>query len=226
MSEADAEDVILEEGVGDVQRPRLVLATTNAGKVREVAAILRDVPIALRVPTQLGRGPAPVVEEDSETFLGNALKKARVVAQWAQMAALADDSGLEVDALEGAPGIHSARYAGVHATDEDNITKLLAALHGLAPERRTARFRCAAVLVDVSGEHWYAEATWEGRIVESPRGDGGFGYDSVFVPEGWSSTSAEVPACVKDESSHRGRAFRQLLPAVEAWAAMVQAADF
>jgi XTP/dITP diphosphohydrolase len=131
---------------------------------------------------------------------------------------VADDSGLEVDALGGAPGVRSARYAGPGADDRANLDKLLAAMAAVPPARRTARFRCAAVLVDPELGERHAEAAWEGRLLAAPRGTGGFGYDPVFVPEGWQLTSAEVDQATKDAASHRGRAFRALRPAVQAWA--------
>ena len=167
---------------------------------------------------EAGLGEPPEVEETGDTFLENALLKARAYAAWSGLAAVADDSGLEVDALGGAPGVRSARYAGPGASDQANLDKLLAALAGVPPERRTARFRCAAVLVDPAAGEWHAEAAWEGRILDAPRGTGGFGYDPVFLPDGWELTSAEVDQATKDAASHRGQAFRALRPAIEAWA--------
>jgi XTP/dITP diphosphohydrolase len=158
------------------------------------------------------------VEEIGDTFLENALLKGRAYAAWSGLAAVADDSGLEVDALGGAPGVRSARYAGQRAGDQANLDKLLAALAGVPPERRTARFRCAAVLVDPAAGEWHAEAAWEGRLLDAPRGSGGFGYDPVFLPDGWELTSAQVDQATKDAASHRGKAFRALRPAIEAWA--------
>jgi XTP/dITP diphosphohydrolase len=199
--------------------PRLLLATANPGKLRELRAILAGVPIELVALAGAGHGPPPEVVETGTTFRENALLKAHAYADWAGLAAVADDSGLEVDALGGAPGVRSARYAGQGASDRDNLDKLLRALAGVPPERRTARFRCAAVLVDPEHGTWEAEAAWEGRLLERPRGSGGFGYDPIFVPLGWDRTSAEVDEATKDAASHRGRAFRALRPAIEAWAA-------
>jgi XTP/dITP diphosphohydrolase len=207
--------------------PRLLLATANPGKLRELRAILAGLPVNLvgleEVPPGgapgPGRGRPPEVAETGATFLENALLKARAYAAWSGLAAVADDSGLEVDALGGAPGVRSARYAGQGASDRDNLDKLLRALARVPPERRTARFRCAAVLVDPERGTWEAEAAWEGRLLERPRGSGGFGYDPIFVPLGWDRTSAEVDEATKDAASHRGRAFRALRPAIEAWAA-------
>jgi XTP/dITP diphosphohydrolase len=203
--------------------PRLLLATANPGKLHELRAILAGVPVELVGLDDAGHFPPPMVAETGTTFRENALLKAHAYADWAGLAAVADDSGLEVDALGGAPGVRSARYAGPGASDRDNLDKLLRALAGVPPERRTARFRCAAVLVDPERGSWEAEAAWEGRLLEAPRGSGGFGYDPVFVPLGWDRTSAEVDAATKDAASHRGRAFRALRPAIEAWAASTTA---
>ncbi|HEX4908037.1 MAG TPA: non-canonical purine NTP pyrophosphatase [Actinomycetes bacterium] len=214
-----------------MKAPRLLLASANRGKLRELRAILEGLPVELVGLDGAGAGEPPEVEETGDTFLENALLKARAYAGWSGLAAVADDSGLEVDALGGAPGVRSARYAGQGASDQANLDKLLAELTGVPPERRTARFRCSAVLVDPGrgsgglkpgppenrGE-WHAEAAWEGRLLDAPRGTGGFGYDPVFVPDGWDRTSAEVDQATKDAASHRGKAFRALRPAIEAWA--------
>jgi XTP/dITP diphosphohydrolase len=199
--------------------PRLLLASGNPGKLRELRAILRGLPVELVGLADAGAGEPPEVAETGATFLDNALQKARAYAAWSGLAAVADDSGLEVDALGGAPGVRSARYAGDGAGDQANLDKLLAELVGVPPERRTARFRCAAVLVDRDLGEWHAEGTWEGRLLAAPRGTGGFGYDPVFVPDGWDRTSAEVDPATKDAASHRGQAFRALRPAIQAWAA-------
>jgi XTP/dITP diphosphohydrolase len=204
-------------------KPVLLLASANQGKLRELRTILDGLPVELVGLAEVGLGDPPEVEETGDTFLENALLKARAYAAWSGRAAVADDSGLEVDALGGAPGVRSARYAGPGAGDQANLDKLLAALAGVPPERRTARFRCAAVLVDPGGGEWHAEAAWEGRVLEAPRGSGGFGYDPVFLPDGWDRTSAEVDQATKDAASHRGKAFRALRPAIEAWARAVGA---
>ena len=201
-----------------MSRPPLLLASANRGKLRELRTILEGLPVELVGLAEAGLGEPPEVEETGDTFLANALIKARAYAAWSGMAAVADDSGLEVDALGGAPGVRSARYAGPGASDQANLDKLLAALEGVPPERRTARFRCAAVLVDPEAGKWEAEAAWEGRILDAPRGSNGFGYDPVFLPDGWEKTSAEVDQVTKDAASHRGKAFRALRPAIEAWA--------
>jgi XTP/dITP diphosphohydrolase len=202
----------------DRGRPRLLLASANQGKLRELRTILDGLPVELVGLADAGRGDPPEVAETGRTFLENALLKARAYASWSGLAAVADDSGLEVDALGGAPGVRSARYAGEGAGDQANLDKLLAAMAGVPTERRTARFRCAAVLVDRQAGEWHAEAAWEGRLLEAPRGTGGFGYDPVFLPDGWDRTSAEVDQATKDAASHRGKAFRALRPAIEAWA--------
>ena len=198
--------------------PRLLLASANQGKLRELRTILHGLPVELVGLAEAGLGDPPEVEETGDTFLDNALLKARAYAAWSGLAAVADDSGLEVDALGGAPGVRSARYAGQGASDQANLDKLLAALAGVPPERRAARFRCAAVLVDPDGGEWHAEASWEGRLLDTPRGANGFGYDPVFLPDGWELTSAEVDQATKDAASHRGQAFRALRPALEDWA--------
>jgi len=199
-------------------RPRLLLASANQGKLRELRTILDGLPVELVGLAEAGLGEPPEVEETGDTFLENALLKGRAYAAWSGLAAVADDSGLEVDALGGAPGVRSARYAGQGAGDRANLDKLLAAMAGVPPERRTARFRCAAVLVDPAAGEWHAEAAWEGRLLDAPRGSGGFGYDPVFLPDGWELTSAQVDQATKDAASHRGKAFRALRPAIEAWA--------
>ena len=199
-------------------RPVLLLASANQGKLRELRTILDGLGVELVGLDEAGLGEPPEVEETGETFLENALLKGRAYGAWSGLAAVADDSGLEVDALGGAPGVRSARYAGPGAGDQANLDKLLAALDGVPPERRTARFRCAAVLVDPDVGEWHAEAAWEGRVLDAPRGSGGFGYDPVFLPNGWELTSAEVDQATKDAASHRGKAFRALRPAIQAWA--------
>jgi XTP/dITP diphosphohydrolase len=203
---------------------RLLLATANPGKLHELRAILAGVPVELVGLDDVEPGTPPEVEETGATFLDNARLKARTYAAWSGLPAIADDSGLEVDALGGGPGVRSARYAGEGASDQENLDKLLKELAGVPPGRRRARFRCAAVLTDPPGvapewREWHVEAAWEGRILDAPRGSGGFGYDPVFLPDGWDRTSAEVDAATKDAASHRGRAFRALRPAIQALAA-------
>ena len=188
--------------------PSLVLASGNAGKVREFQAL---VGAAWRVRPQSEFAVVPV-EETGSTFFANALLKARHAAQCTGLPALADDSGLEVDALGGAPGVWSARYAGPEADDAANNVKLLAALSGIPEAQRTARFRC--VLVWLSGPRdespLTAEGVWEGRILTAPRGLGGFGYDPLFLDPGTGLTAAELTDDAKNARSHRGRALLSL----------------
>ena len=189
---------------------RVVLATGNPGKLQELRAMLE--PLAIEV-VPLSQFTRSAVAETGLTFVENAIIKARHAAQLAKLPAIADDSGLEVDALQGAPGIYSARYAGEHASDEDNLRKLLGVLSGRKAAERTARYCCA--LVYMRWEHdpfpLISQASWEGRITESPRGSGGFGYDPVFELSQGSVTVAELPAAEKNQLSHRGKALRGLV---------------
>ncbi len=191
---------------------RIVLATTNAGKVAEMQALLDDSGLDVEV---VARPDGLVVVEDALDFAGNAAKKARAVAVATGEWALADDSGLEVDALDGAPGVRSARFAGDDATDADNVRLLLRRLDdvgAVSPESRRARFRCAVVLASSEAEELVAGGAVEGRIVADPRGSNGFGYDPIFVPDdGDGRTFAEMSRAEKGSMSHRGRALRALL---------------
>lgn len=191
---------------------RLVLATANRGKLVELGRILAGLPVDLVPMDELGVDPP---EETGATFQENALLKARAVSRAAGLAALADDSGLEVDALGGAPGVVSARYAGHHGDDTANNARLLAELAEVPHHRRTARFVCVAALVTPDGRAWTTRGTMGGRIARTPRGSGGFGYDPLFVGEGETRTNAELPPEVKDARSHRGVAFRALRPIVQ-----------
>ena len=186
----------------------VVVASTNPGKIVEVRQIFAALPLSLLTAEDVGSWP--VVEESGDTYLANALLKARAVAAFTGRPALADDSGIEVDALDGAPGVHSARYAGEQASDEDNNTKLIAALDGVPPEGRTARYRCVAVLVTPEGQEVAGIGSCEGRIGFEPRGSGGFGYDPWFVPQGETRTMAELTPEEKHAISHRGKALRGL----------------
>ena len=191
---------------------RLVVASANPDKVAEIAAILGDVVELVPRPADL----ADVVE-DGDTLEANARLKAVAVATHAGAAAVADDTGLEVDALDGAPGVHSARFAGDDPTYEDNVRKLLAELDGLPPEQRTARFRTVAMVRTPDGGEVVGIGAVEGRIIDEPRGAGGFGYDPVFAPvESDGRTFAEMSDDEKHEISHRGRAFRALAAALAA----------
>lgn len=188
---------------------RLIVATANPGKLREFRSLLAGLPFVLESLAELGL-PSP--EETGSSFLANAELKARHAADLAGCAAVADDSGLEVDALGGAPGIHSARYAGPVANDAANNAKLMSALQGVAQSRRQARYRCALVFVRSvqDPEPLIAEASWEGRILEAPRGNGGFGYDGYFWLPELGKTAAELAAEDKNRLSHRGKAMREL----------------
>ncbi|HEY8552182.1 MAG TPA: XTP/dITP diphosphatase [Thermaerobacter sp.] len=196
---------------------RLVLATRNRGKVRELEALLKEAGLSLAVAT-LDAFPAVVLpEETGATFLENARLKAVAVARQTSLPALADDSGLCVDALGGRPGVHSARYAGPDATDAANNARLLAELEGVPADRRTARFRAVVVLALPDGRWTWAEGEARGRILEAPRGDGGFGYDPLFLSDELGVTFAEAGIEAKNRVSHRSRALRALLPALRAW---------
>lgn len=191
---------------------RVVLATRNRGKLAELRRILGDLDVELVPADELGLDD---VEETGDTFEANALLKARAAADEAGLPAMADDSGLVVDALDGAPGVRSARFAGEHGDDEANNAKLLDELEDVPDDERSARFVCAAALVTPDGRQWVRHGTMEGRIVREPRGDGGFGYDPLFVGEGETRTNGELPAEVKDARSHRGAAFRAMRGPVE-----------
>jgi XTP/dITP diphosphohydrolase len=200
-----------------MMRHRLLLATGNPGKLREFQALLGEQRWELVTPADAGIGDLEVVE-DGETYQENAARKARAYANAARLPALADDSGLEVDALEGRPGVHSARYAGVGLTDEDaaNRKKLLGALEGIPPQQRGARFRAFVALTHPYGPNVrFGEGTVEGRIAQDERGDLGFGYDPVFeLPDG--RRMAELSREEKNEFSHRARALAQLGWALDA----------
>jgi XTP/dITP diphosphohydrolase len=183
---------------------RLLIATHNQGKKAEYAAILDDLPLELVTLTDLGIDVE--IEETGTTFEENALLKARGYAAIADLVTLADDSGLEVDALDGAPGIHSARYAGPEAGDEDLYTLLLHNLRGVPASERAARFRCVIALVWPDGREETVEGVCEGRILREPRGSRGFGYDPVFYVPAYDKTMAQLPMVVKNRISHRGRA--------------------
>jgi XTP/dITP diphosphohydrolase len=194
---------------------RIVLATGNAKKRAEIESILGGLDVELVPMTELGLvGP----EEDGATFEANALLKARAIVEAVGEPAIADDSGLEVDALDGAPGVRSARYAGPDAGDDDNNRKLMAALREVPTEERTARFVCAAAFVAPGGVERVVRGTMEGRLTDAPRGERGVGYDPYFVADGEQRTNAELSPQEKDARSHRGAAFRELRPDVEAWA--------
>ena len=189
---------------------KAVLASGNAGKVREFTALLDARGIEVIPQTALGI-IAP--EETGATFLDNALLKARHAAAGSGLPALADDSGIEVDALDGRPGVWSARYAGAQASDADNLALLLHQLAGVPDARRSARYRCVLVFVRNASDPDPVIGTgvWEGRVLTEARGTGGFGYDPLFQPAGFAITAAEMPAAQKNILSHRAQALRALL---------------
>ena len=189
---------------------RIVLATGNRGKLAEFAQLLA--PLALSFEPQSAFGIEPP-EETGTTFAANALLKARHAARCSGLPAMADDSGLEVDALGGAPGVFSARYAGAGATDPANIAKVLEALEGVPATARTARFRCTIAFVRSADDAspLLAEGVWPGRILGAPRGRGGFGYDPVFEDAVSGLSAAELSLEVKNSRSHRARALAALL---------------
>jgi XTP/dITP diphosphohydrolase len=195
----------------------LVFATRNKGKLVELRQLLPDLDVLSidEAAARLGV-TIPEVVEDAETFAGNAAKKAREVSRATRLPALADDSGLEVDALGGGPGVYSARYAGEPHDDARNNTKLLGALAGIPADRRTARFRAVLALADVHGplgaDVITADGTCEGVILDAPRGTGGFGYDPLFFSPELGMTFAEAGVGTKSELSHRSRAMRAIRP--------------
>jgi XTP/dITP diphosphohydrolase len=192
---------------------RIAIASRNAHKLREIGRICADWPVEW-LTVEDHEGPWPEVEETGSSYLENALLKARAGAAALGEPALADDSGIEVDALGGRPGPRSARFAGEDATDERNLEELIRALKGVPGPGRTARYRCVAVLALPGGQELHAEGNCEGILVPKPRGARGFGYDPIFVPAGWDQTMAELTDEEKDRISHRGRALRALRGAV------------
>ena len=192
---------------------RLVLATRNRGKLKELQEILEGLPHTLHTVDEFP--DVPEVEETGETFEENARLKACAVAQATGCWSLADDSGLEVDALDGAPGVYSARYSGGGATDASNRRKLLEALTDVPPAHRTARFVAVVALASPAGQLTCYRGTCEGRILEAERGAGGFGYDSLFLVEGLSRTMAELSPAEKHAVSHRGKALAGLRGVIE-----------
>jgi XTP/dITP diphosphohydrolase len=194
---------------------KVVLATRNRGKVVEIAALFADVGFELCTIDDVA--PGVELREDEDTFEGNARAKARQAAAASGLPALADDSGLEVEALGGAPGVYSARYAGVPSDDDRNNDKLLAALAAVPPARRQARFRCAAAFIDLArGVDVVRTGEVAGEILTAPRGTGGFGYDPLFLVPARSKTMAELPLTEKNQLSHRANAFRALAKALGA----------
>jgi XTP/dITP diphosphohydrolase len=193
---------------------KLLVATNNPGKLREYAALLAGLPATLTTPAQ--EGLTFEVDETGETFAENATLKALAYARASGLLTLADDSGLEVDALDGAPGVYSARYAGPGAGDADRYRLLLRRLAGVPQERRAARFRCVVALATPAGEAQTAEGRCEGVIGFEPRGEHGFGYDPVFYLPERGQTMAELPPEVKNRISHRARAIEAARPLLQA----------
>ncbi len=192
---------------------RIVLATGNPGKTREMRQLLADLRLEILPQAEFG---VPEADETGLTFVENALLKARNAALHTGLPAIADDSGLEVDALQGAPGIRSSRYAGPHASDEENNRKLLDALEGLPEAERTARFRCVVVHLRHAADPapLICEGIWEGSILTAARGEGGFGYDPLFLVPELGCSSAELDAETKNRLSHRGQALSRLKQAL------------
>jgi XTP/dITP diphosphohydrolase len=194
--------------------PRCVLATRNAHKVPE----LRDILAAAGTPVELvgldAYPDAPDVAETGLTFAENALLKAHAIAQYTGVAAIADDSGIAVDALNGMPGVFSARWAGAHGDDAANLALLLGQIADVPDDRRGGAFVCVAALALPGGAEHVVEGRLTGRVIREPRGTNGFGYDPVFVPEGHTRTTAEMPPEEKNAISHRARAFRALSPVI------------
>ncbi len=187
---------------------KIVLASGNAGKIREFQAILKDVPVLPQSDFNV-----PEADETGSTFIENAIIKARNAAQHTGLPAIADDSGLAVDALNGAPGVISARYAGTDASDEDNVQKLLTEMAEVDTPLRTARFICVIAFMRHADDPTpvIAQGSWEGFILQQPQGENGFGYDPVFWVPTHQCASAELAADVKNRISHRGQALRQFI---------------
>ena len=188
---------------------QLLVATRNRHKLKEIEAILAELNFEIRSAADL-----PEVTEDAGTIRDNAIKKAVETAKAAKLLTIADDTGLEVDKLNGEPGVHSARYAGEEATYHENNKKLLAALKGVPLEKRTARFRCVVAIADANGLVETVEGICNGTILEDERGGGGFGYDPLFIPDGQVKTFGELSPDVKNRISHRAKALQK------AWAVL------
>jgi XTP/dITP diphosphohydrolase len=197
-------------------RPRLVLATANQHKLLELTRILEAGRVEVELAGLSDFPGAPEVAETGATFDENALLKARAIAEFTGLPAVADDSGLCVDALNGMPGVLSARWSGRHGDDEANLRLVLGQLSDVPDERRGAQFVCSAALVLPLGKEHVSEGTVYGRLIREPRGTNGFGYDPIFVPDGSEMTTAEMDPAAKDAISHRGRALRALAPVIAA----------
>lgn len=192
---------------------KILMASGNAGKIREIARLLQGLGIEVIAQSEFGVEDAL---ETGTTFLENSLIKARHAVAATGLPAIADDSGLAVDALDGAPGVYSARYSGTNATDEQNIDKLLNALRGVAESSRGAAFHCAATFVQPGNEvPLVAQGEWRGSILEARQGSGGFGYDPIFRDPESGNSAAELTDAEKNERSHRGQALRELAAQIE-----------
>ena len=187
---------------------KLVLATRNQGKVREIGEILKN-QSEIELLSIRNYPDAPDVVEDGKTYEENAIKKASALAEYTGHLTIGDDSGLAVDALDGAPGLHSARYAGEEASDQDRIAKLLDALQNVPDDRRSARFICAIAIAEPPAQVQVVQGVCEGRIIHTPRGKSGFGYDPIFVPAGYDKTFAELGDEIKNQISHRAKALHE-----------------
>ena len=190
----------------------VVMASRNEHKIDEMRRILDAAGLNLELVGLKEFPDLPDVDETGSTFAANALLKAREICAFTGLPAIADDSGLCVDALGGMPGIFSARWAGTHGNDLANLQLLLAQISHVVPDRRTASFRCAAAIVMPSGAEEVVEGIMAGRLIDTPRGTNGFGYDPIFIAEGYSITTAEMDSASKDAISHRGRAIAALAP--------------
>ncbi len=201
---------------------RIVLASSNQGKVRELQGLLAETGIQIIPQSEFC---VPDADETGLSFIENAILKARHACRHTDLPALADDSGLEVDFLDGEPGIYSARYAGDHGNDAANNTRLLGELDGVPEAERTARFRCAIALLRHADDPMplVVSGTWEGRILTAPRGEGGFGYDPLFFDPELDQSAAELDGETKNRHSHRGRALRALLAAMTSEPALQRA---
>jgi XTP/dITP diphosphohydrolase len=203
---------------GPEQAPKqLVLATANQHKLLELKRILAAGHVDVTLASLAEFPDAPEVDETGATFAENALLKARAIADFTGLPAVADDSGLCVDALNGMPGVLSARWSGTHGDDMANLRLVLAQLTDVPDDRRGARFVCAAALVLPGGREHVSEGEVLGRLIREPRGLGGFGYDPIFVPDSATITSAEMDPADKDRISHRGKALRRLAPVIAAF---------
>jgi XTP/dITP diphosphohydrolase len=194
-------------------KKKLLIASRNRKKKEELQQILRDLDLELLTLDDLP--PLPEVEEDGMTFAENAIKKAVIVAQQTGLLTLADDSGLVVDALQGAPGVFSARYSGPGANDEKNNQKLLQAMQDIPDAGRTARFVCVIALASPDGQVQTVEGSCEGKIDHILRGNAGFGYDPLFIPEGFEESFAQLEPSLKNNISHRGKALAKIKPVLQ-----------